>query len=244
MDSVKYESSRVDMDIFDLAKLYKGSKVKAGKINESFKDGLEEGEMAEVFGGLDVIESATTGIVGAGVSFAIYKALKEFLHLEGARRRGDLTNSEVIERVSAIAWEAGKKGVAVGAILALVVTIFGSSILVPLSIISPFIGIQMAGNLWQAFWKGLDDSQKQELKNMANQLGGKIKNFFTELDRKAKDRELHAGGAITVRERDLAGFLYERLPDHEVAVATKGGNPKPLKIANKWVTPKHVSRTL
>lgn len=183
MDSVKYEPSRVHMDIFDLAKLYKGSKTKAAKMNESFKDGLEEGEIAEVIGGLDVIESAATGIVGAGVSFAIYKALKEFLHLEGARRRGELTNSEVIERVSNIAWKAGKQGVAVGAILTLVVMIFGSSILIPLSIISPFVGIQMAGSLWQSFWNGLDKSQKEELKNMANQLGGKIKKFFAELDK-------------------------------------------------------------
>ncbi|MDJ0695079.1 hypothetical protein [Mastigocoleus sp. MO_188.B34] len=187
MDSVKYEPSRVNMDVFDLAKLYKGSKSKATKMNDSLKAGLEEGEIAEVLGKLDVIESAATGIVGAGISFAIYKALKEFLHLEGARRRGELTNSEVIERVSDIAWKAGKQGVAVGAILTLVVMIFGSSILIPLSIISPFVGIQMAGSLWRSFWNGLDDSQKEELKNSANQLGGKIKNFFAELDKTEKD---------------------------------------------------------
>ena len=187
MDSVKYEPSRVNMDVFDLAKLYKGSKSKATKMNDSLKAGLEEGEIAEVLGKLDVIESAATGIVGAGISFAIYKALKEFLHLEGARRRGELTNSEVIERVSDIAWKAGKQGVAVGAILTLVVIIFGSSILVPLSIISPFVGIQMAASLWRSFWHGLDDSQKEELKNSANQLGGKIKNFFAELDKTEKD---------------------------------------------------------
>lgn len=187
MGDIKYESSRVNMDVFDLAKLYKGSKLKSSKMGESLKDGLEEGEITEVLGELDVIESATAGILGAGISFAIYKALKEFLHLEGARRRGEVTNSEVVERVSNIAWEAGKKGVAVGALLAVVVMIFGSSILIPLSIISPFVGIQMAGNLWQAFWKGLDNSQKEELKNMANQLGGRIKNFFAELDKKGKN---------------------------------------------------------
>ena len=244
MDSMKYESSRVNMDIFDLAKLYKGSKTKASKMNESLKSGLEEGEVAEVLGELEILESASAGIVGAGISFAIYKALKEFLHLEGARRRGELTNSEVVERVSNIAWEAGKKGVAVGALLALVVMIFGSSILIPLSIISPLIGIQMAGSLWQAFWKGLDDSQKEELKNMADQLGGKIKNFFTELDQKVKGPDLYGNGVIAVRQHDLAGFLYERLPDHEVVIATEGKNPKLLKIANESVSSKDVSRTL
>ena len=183
MNNIKYESSQVHMDVFDLAKLYKGSKSEASEMNKSLQDGLEDGEVFEVFEELDAIESAATGIIGAGISFAIYKALKEFLYLEGARRRGEVTNSEVIERVSDIAWKSGKKGVAVGAILGLVVMIFGSSILIPLSIISPFIGIQMAANLWKAFWKGLDDTQKEELKNMANQLGGKIKNFLAELDK-------------------------------------------------------------
>ena len=183
MDNIKYQSSQVHLDIFDLAKLHKGSKSEASEMNKSLQDGIEDGEVFEVFEELDAIESAATGIIGAGISFAIYKALKEFLHLEGARRRGEVTNSEVIERVSNIAWEAGKKGVAVGAILGLVVMIFGSSILIPLSIISPFIGIQMAASLWKAFWKGLDDTQKEELRNMANNLGGKIKNFFAELDK-------------------------------------------------------------
>lgn len=190
MNNVKYESAQIHIDVFDLAKLYKGSKSKASEMNESFKEGLEDledGEIAEAFGELDIIESATTGIIGAGVSFAIYKALKELLYLEGARRRGDIQNGEVVERVTKIAWNAGKKGVAVGAILAAVVMIFGSWILIPLSVISPLIGIQMAANLWLAFWRGLDDTQKQELTGMADQLGGKIKNFFAELDEPEKN---------------------------------------------------------
>ena len=183
MDNIKYQSSQVHLDIFDLAKLHKGSKSEASEMNESLKNGFEEGEILDVIEEPDVIEAAATGILGASISFAIYKALKEFLSLEGARRRGEIKNSEVIERVSKTAWEAGKKGVAIGAILGVVIMIFGSSILVPLAIVSPFVSIQMTASLWQAFWKGLDDTQKQDLKKMANQLGGKIKNFFAELDK-------------------------------------------------------------
>lgn len=189
MNSVKYESPEVHLDLFDFAKLSKTSKITASEMNHSVKDSLEEledGEVLEALGELEVIESAAAGLIGAGVSFAIYKALKEFLHLEGARRRGEVTNSEVIERVSKIAWDAGKKGVAVGALLGVVVMIFGSSILVPLSIISPFIGIQMATSLWKSFWGGLDPTQKQDLKNAADEIGGKIKNFFAELDEPEK----------------------------------------------------------
>ena len=190
MSNVKYESPEVHMDLFDLAKLSKGSKLSASEMNYSFEDTLEEfkdGEVVEALAELEVIESASAGLIGAGISFAIYKAVKELLHLEGARRRGDITNSEVIERVSNIAWEAGKKGVAVGAILGIVVIIFGTYVLIPLSIISPFIGIQMAASLWQAFWTGLDNTQKQELRNTANELGGKIQNFFAELDESEKN---------------------------------------------------------
>ena len=187
MDSMRYESPRVSMDIFDLAKLYKGPKSEASEMNESLKDGFEEGKILDVFEEPDLIESAAAGILGASVSFAIYKALKEFLSLEGKRRRGEINNSEVVERVRKIAWKAGKKGIAIGAILGIVTMIFGSSILIPLAIISPFVSIQMTANLWQAFWKGLDDTQKKELKSMANQLGGKIKNFFSELDKPEKN---------------------------------------------------------
>ncbi len=185
MNNIKYESPEVHMGVFDVAKLSKGSKLTASQVDPSFEESLEElkdGEILEALGELEVIESATAGLIGAGISFAIYKAVKELLHLEGARRRGDIKNSEIIERVSKIAWDAGKKGVTVGAVLVIAVMIFGSSILVPLSILSPFIGIQMAASLWQAFWQGLDETQKQELRSAADEIGGKIKNFFAELD--------------------------------------------------------------
>ena len=183
MNSVNYGSSEVHLDIFDLAKLYKGPKSEALEMNESLKDGFEVGEIFEVIEAPDVIELAATGILTASASFAIYKALKEFLSLEGARRRGEINNGDVIERVSKVTWKAGKKGVVIGSILGIIGMIFGSSILMPLTIISPFVSVQMAANLWQTFWKGLDDAQKQDLKSMSDQVGGKIKNFFADLDR-------------------------------------------------------------
>ena len=196
MKNVEFESPQIHLDIFALAKLYKGSKSKALEMNESLRDEFdaedifEEGEILEVFEEvgtfeLATLESAAAGVLGAGVSFAIYKALKEILSLEGSRRRGEVDNAEVIERVSKMAWKSGKKGVVVGAILGGAVMIFGNWVLMPLVVLSPFLGIQMVGSLWQAFWKGLDDTQKQELKGMANQLGGRFKGFLTDLDHSA-----------------------------------------------------------
>lgn len=182
MNRMNYDSSEGHLDIFDVAKLYKGPKSEALEMNESLKAGFEAGELLEVIEAPDVIEAAATGILAASTSFAIYKALKELLSLEGARRRGEINNGDVIERVSKVAWKAGNKGVVIGAILGVIIMIFGSSILMPLTIISPFISVQMAANLWQAFWKGLDDTQKEDLKQMADQIGGKIKTFFADLD--------------------------------------------------------------
>lgn len=206
MNSMKYESPEVRMDVFDLAKLYKGSKSEALEMNESLKDGFREGEILEVIEASDVIEAAATGILAASVSFAIYKALKELLSLEGARRRGEITNGDVIERVSKIAWTAGKKGVVIGAITGIIVIIFGSSILIPLTVISPFITVQMVAKLWQAFWEGLDDAQKLELKSVADQLGGKIKDFFVNLDRTTRLNEAVRTKCLNFGKRLPVGY--------------------------------------
>lgn len=129
----------------------------------------------------EAAEVAAGGALGAGVSYAMYQALKEFLSLEGARRRGDITNKAVVERVSKIAWEAAKKGAAVGAIFGIAVVIFGGWILVPLTIIAPFAGITMTMSLWQSFWNGLNEHQQQDLVDRANEVGGDISQFFNDL---------------------------------------------------------------
>ena len=176
MNSIRYESPRVHIDIFALIKLYKGSNSQASEVNESLKDKFKggeifkDGEIFKVLEELAAIESVAVDILGAGVSFAIYKALKEFLSLEGARRRGEIKNCEVIEQVGKITWEAGKKGVVISALLGIIGMFFGGPILIPLSVISPFVGVQMVLSLSCAFWQGLDDIQKQELKKMANRL--------------------------------------------------------------------------
>lgn len=212
MNNIEFQGSQVRLDIFALTKLYKGPKDKASELNESLRNNfnpsqmlgegdalkaLEEGDIMEVFESVEIlsvfeevsalesttIELAATEVLGAGISFAIYKALKEILSLEGARRRGELDNAEVLEQVIKVAWSAGKKGVVISAVLGGIITVFGSWIVMPLAMLTPFVGVQMVGSLWQAFWNGLDKTQKQELRDMANQLGGKVKRFFSDLDR-------------------------------------------------------------
>jgi hypothetical protein len=126
-------------------------------------------------------EAAATGAVGGGISFAFYQALKEFLSLEGARQRGEISTSQVINRVLEVAWEAGKQGFTVGIWLGLAITVFGSWLLTPLAIIAPFAGIKMAHSLWKSYWDGLNNAQKRELKQLAAQAGTSIDKFFSEL---------------------------------------------------------------
>jgi hypothetical protein len=143
-------------------------------------------EIVEATEGINPIEVTTGGAIGGGMSYAIYQALKEFLSLEGARQRGEISNSEVVERVAKIAWEAAKTGAAVGAIFGIAVMIFGSWLLIPISILAPFAGIKMTYQLWQAFWSGLNEQQRRELIEKANEIGGKIAETFKELEAASK----------------------------------------------------------
>lgn len=143
-------------------------------------DTVAEGASALVDG--DMVTTAAGGAIGGGVSYAFYMALKEFLSLEGARQRGEIRTSEVISRVTAIAWKSGKTGFKVGLIVGLAVLIFGQWILTPLLLVAPFAGAYATAKLFKAYWDGLDARQRRELKDLASELGEKINRFLDELD--------------------------------------------------------------
>ena len=180
IDASKYANNGNEFSDFDKAELT--------ELSESAEIGdiAELAEASEALGEMDAVKAATGGAIGAGMSYAIYRALKEFLSLEGARQRGEISNSEVVERVAKIAWEAAKTGAAVGAIFGIAVMIFGSWLLIPLSIIAPFTGIKMAYSLWQSFWQGLNEEQRLELINKANEVNTKISEFFNELEKSSQ----------------------------------------------------------
>jgi hypothetical protein len=139
------------------------------------------GEFIAEFDAIEAAEVGMNGLAGgvtSAFSFAIYSALKEFLSLEGQRRRGKISNSEVIKQVCQIALEASKKGVGIGVIFAIAIMIFGSWLLIPLTVIAPFATIKMSVSLWQSFWDGLDEHQRQELIERANGLGIDIDKLF------------------------------------------------------------------
>jgi hypothetical protein len=180
IDASKYANTGNEFSDFNTAEV--------GELTESAELGdiAELAEATEALGEMDAVKAATGGAIGAGMSYAIYRALKEFLSLEGARQRGEISNSEVVERVAKIAWEAAKTGAAVGAIFGIAVMIFGSWLLIPLSIIAPFTGIKMAYSLWQSFWQGLNEKQRLELINQANEVNTKISKFFNELEKSSQ----------------------------------------------------------
>ncbi len=152
-------------------------------VNDVITDVSENtSELIAEFEALEIAEVGMNGLAGgitSAISLAIYSALKKFLSLEGARRRSEISNSEVLKQVYQIALEASKKGVGVGVILAIAVMICGSWLLIPLTIIAPFVTIRMSVSLWQSFWDGLDEHQRQELIDQANGLGIDIDKIFT-----------------------------------------------------------------
>lgn len=130
----------------------------------------------------DFVATAAGSAIGGGVSYAFYMSLKEFLSLEGARQRGEISTSEVASRVVAIAWKSGKTGFKVGLVAGLSVLIFGQWILSPLLFIAPFASAYATAKLFKAYWDGLDTRQRQELKDLGSELGESINTFLKELD--------------------------------------------------------------
>jgi hypothetical protein len=153
-----------------------------GKMPEKLEGSLETvGDMVEGMELAEAAEATAGNALSGAFSYVLYQALKEFLSLEGARRRGELSNGEVVKQVAHIAWKSAKQGVAGGLIFGVAVVIFGQWILVPLAIIAPFALLKMTNNLWQAFWQGLNNEQQQELIDLANELGGNVSTFFNNL---------------------------------------------------------------
>lgn len=159
-----------------------------------FKDGTSE--WGEQFFELDqeAIETVEVDSVFAGLSasafYAIYAVIKEFLSLEGARRRGEVSNQDIVKKVLQSALKSATSAAMAGFIFGVAVLIFGEWLMIPLAIIAPFAVIKLPMNLWNAFWKGLDETQRQELIDGANELGGAPARFFNSLRDSFRDSKL------------------------------------------------------
>ena len=108
--------------------------------------------------------------LGGMVVCAIYQALLTGLRTEAMRRRGELNRATQIQLVAQTVWASVKEGAAVSAVLAVVLLIFPWMAL-PLSVLG-LVGTGKATiDLFDVFWDGLSDAQRQELRTLAFDAG-------------------------------------------------------------------------
>jgi hypothetical protein len=138
-------------------------------------------EIAPVAGLASINVNGSVGAVPAGeflgestlggtVVYAIYQALLTGLRTEAMRRRGELNRATQIQLVAQTVWASVKEGAAISAVLAVVLLVF-PWMAFPLSVLG-LVGTGRATlDLFDAFWDGLSDEQRQEIRTVAFDAG-------------------------------------------------------------------------
>jgi hypothetical protein len=108
--------------------------------------------------------------LGGVLVYAIYQALLTGLRTEAMRRRGELNRATQIQLVAQTVWASAKAGAAVSAVLAVVLLVF-PWMAFPLSVLGLFGTGKASIDMFNAFWDGLSEEQKQELKQYAFNAG-------------------------------------------------------------------------
>jgi len=121
-------------------------------------------------GAVPATEFMAESTLGGVVVYAIYQALLTGLRTEAMRRRGLLNRATQIQLIAQTVWASVKEGAAVSAVLAVVLLVF-PWMAFPLSILG-LVGTGKATiDLFDAFWDGLSEDQRQELRNLAFEAG-------------------------------------------------------------------------
>ncbi len=138
-------------------------------------------EIAPVAGLASINLNGSVGAVSAGeflgestlggmLVYAIYQALLTGLRTEAMRRRGQINRATHIQLVAQTVWVSVKEGAAVSALLAVVLLVF-PWMAFPLSVLG-LVGTGKATiDLFDAFWYGLSEAQRQELRTLACHAG-------------------------------------------------------------------------
>ncbi len=120
-----------------------------------------------------VAESALGGVM----VYAIYQALLTGLRTEALRKRGAITREVQLRMVSSTVWESTKQGAAVSLLLGVVLLVFPWMGL-PLSILGMVGAGKASLDLFNAFWDGLNETQRAELLAAAMEAGVNLRRFL------------------------------------------------------------------
>tara|TARA_B100000674_G_scaffold497713_1_gene532529 strand:+ start:18 stop:515 length:498 start_codon:yes stop_codon:yes gene_type:complete len=115
--------------------------------------------------------------LGGVLVYAIYQALLTGLRTEAMRKRGALDRKTQIRLVAESVWASAKEGAAVSAVLGVVLVVF-PWMAFPLSVLGVFGAGKATMDLVDAFWDGLTEEQKHDLKVVAYDAGVSLHDFF------------------------------------------------------------------
>lgn len=115
--------------------------------------------------------------VGGVVLYAAYQALLSALRTEALRKRGEITRITQVRLVLSTSLESAKTGVAVGAVLSVVLLVF-PWLTAPLAVMGAVGSAKASLDLFHAFWDGLDEDQKLQVTVAAHEAGVNLRGFF------------------------------------------------------------------
>ena len=115
--------------------------------------------------------------VGGVVLYAAYQALLSALRTEALRKRGEINRITQVRLVLSTSLESAKTGVAVGAVLSVVLLVF-PWLTTPLAVIGALGSAKASLDLFHAFWDGLDEGQKLQVTIAAHEAGVSLRGFF------------------------------------------------------------------
>ncbi|MEA5414104.1 hypothetical protein [Synechococcus sp. BA-132 BA5] len=115
--------------------------------------------------------------VGGVVLYATYQAFLSALRTEALRKRGEINRITQVRLVLSTSLESAKTGVAVGAVLSVVLLVF-PWLTAPLAVMGALGSAKASLDLFHAFWDGLDEGQKLQVTIAAHEAGVNLRGFF------------------------------------------------------------------
>jgi hypothetical protein len=126
------------------------------------------------FSGGEFVSEST---VGGVVLYAAYQALLTALRTEALRKRGEIDRGTQVRLVLSTSLESAKTGVAVGAVLSVVLLVF-PWLTAPMAVLGVLGSAKASLDLFHAFWDGLDEEQKLHVTVAAHEAGVSLGSFF------------------------------------------------------------------
>ncbi len=127
------------------------------------------------FSGGEFVSEST---VGGVLLYATYQALLSALRTEALRKRGEIDRLTQVRLVLATSLESARTGVAVGAVLSVVLLVF-PWLAAPMALVGVVGTAKASLDLFHAFWDGLDAEQKLQVTIAAHEAGVNLRRFFS-----------------------------------------------------------------